>query len=67
MKNYYLIQKCALRAWGINPWRPHEIFTDKKEAADRCTELNKKAQHYMYEVIKVLNGEFKEHFYEDKS
>lgn len=59
MSTYYLIMKARQRAWGINPWIPHEVFTTRKTANKRCKELNEKAQNLVYEVISVKNGESK--------
>lgn len=58
MKYLFLIQKSSNRAFGINPWFPHQIFSCKKDAEEQCKKLNSKAQHYKYEVIKVPNGDF---------
>ena len=64
MKHLYLIVKAKSRAWGINPWIPHAVYSQKKEAIKQCEELNKKAQSNVYEVTKVINGDFREKFYE---
>lgn len=57
MKYLWLIEKCGQRAWGTNPWYPHQIFANKKNALRQCEELNGKAQRYQYQVTKVLNGD----------
>jgi len=60
MKYLYLIQKSCASAWGINPWVPHQVFSNKKDAECECKQLNAKAQRNQYEVVKVLNGDFTE-------